>query len=372
MLSSPPLTATSPTPNPQPNSTNAKFEVELEPSLKIGEVKKTVAEKQGQAVETMVLVHKGKVLTDDTTLADAGVTEASFVVVMQQKAKAAPAPAPAATTTPAPAPATTPVPPAAPVAAPAPEGGAPTPEAAASTLVAGSALEETIANMMAMGFERDMCVKALRAAFNNPDRAVEYLLTGIPENVMPAPAPAAPAAAAAPAAGAPTPNPTDPNAPNTQPLNLFPDGIPNVGQGAAGPNGGILDFLRDNPQFQAIRAMVQGNPQILQPMLAELQRQNPQLYGLINGNQEEFLALLNEPMAEGALEGLAAGLEGLEGMEGLAGGNANQIEISEEDNAAIERLAALGFQFELAAEAFFACEKNEEMAANYLFDSGGD
>ena len=145
-----------------------------------------------------------------------------------------------------------------------------------------------------------------------------------------------------------------------------------MGQGAAGPNGGIVDFLRDTPQFQAIRAMVQGFPQILQPMLAELQRQNPQLYGLINGNQEEFLALLNEPMAEGALEGLAAGLEGMEGMEGLAGGNANQIEISEEDNAAIERLAALGFQFELAAEAFFACEKNEEMAANYLFDSGGD
>ena len=138
----------------------------------------------------MVLVHKGKVLTDDVTLAAAGVTEASFIVVMQQKPKApkpppAPAPAPAAapaTTpqTPAAPPATTPEPPAAPAPAPAPEGGAPTPEAAASTLVAGAQLEETITNMMAMGFEREMCVKALRAAFNNPDRAVEYLLTGIP------------------------------------------------------------------------------------------------------------------------------------------------------------------------------------------------
>ena len=45
---------------------------------------------------------------------------------------------------------------------------------------------------------------------------------------------------------------------------------------------------------------------------------------------------------------------------------------ADDDPPAIERLAALGFPFERAAEAFFACEKNEEMAANYLFDSGGD
>jgi UV excision repair protein RAD23 len=141
------------------------------------------------------------------------------------------------------------------------------------------------------------------------------------------------------------------------------------GGGAGGEGGGgILDFLRDNPQFQAIRAMVQGNPQILQPMLAELQRQNPQLYQLINSNQEEFLALLNEPAPADALQNLAAGLGGLDGAEG---GGGQQIEITEEEKAAIERLAALGFDFELAAEAFFACEKNEEMAANYLFDSAG-
>ena len=36
--------------------------------------------------------------------------------------------------------------------------------------------QETIANLMGMGFTKEQVVKALRAANNNSDRAVEYLL----------------------------------------------------------------------------------------------------------------------------------------------------------------------------------------------------
>lgn len=44
--------------------------------------------------------------------------------------------------------------------------------------------------------------------------------------------------------------------------------------------------------------------------------------------------------------------------------------MSPEEMAAIENLVSLGFPKNRAAEAYFACDKNEEMAANFLFDSG--
>jgi UV excision repair protein RAD23 len=45
-----------------------------------------------------------------------------------------------------------------------------------NALTIGNQRQEAIANMEAMGFERAMIDAAMRAAFYNPDRAVEYLL----------------------------------------------------------------------------------------------------------------------------------------------------------------------------------------------------
>jgi UBA/TS-N domain len=49
---------------------------------------------------------------------------------------------------------------------------------AASNLVSGNSLEQTVQQIMDMGggtWDRDMVIRALRAAYNNPERAVEYL-----------------------------------------------------------------------------------------------------------------------------------------------------------------------------------------------------
>ena len=49
---------------------------------------------------------------------------------------------------------------------------------AASNVVVGSQLESTVLQLLEMGggsWSRDSVMRALRAAYNNPERAVEYL-----------------------------------------------------------------------------------------------------------------------------------------------------------------------------------------------------
>lgn len=76
---------------------------------------------------------------------------------------------------------------------------------------------------------------------------------------------------------------------------------------------------------------------------------------------------------------LILGHDPMAGMQGAAGGNPaggqqqpppGSIQVSPEEMESINRLTQLGFPKARAAEAYFACDKNEEMAANFLFESG--
>ncbi|KAI6686194.1 hypothetical protein NL676_032107 [Syzygium grande] len=355
------------------------FEIEVEPQDTVVDVKKKIETVQGAIAENsfiVIMLTKSKSSSGEGSTASAApptkapqtsAPPSALVPPSIVPQAPLPTPTPAAVTTPAPAPAPAPATAPAPAATPSPVPVGSESDVygqAASNLVAGSNLEGAIQQILDMGggtWDRDTVVRALRAAYNNPERAVEYLYSGIPEQAEVPPAARVPPAAQAanppaqPAQPA-QPAPVPPSGPNANPLDLFPQGLPSVGSGAAGA--GTLDFLRNSQQFQALRAMVQANPQILQPMLQELGKQNPHLMRLIQEHQADFLRLINEP------------LEGGEGniLGQLASAMPQAVTVTPEEREAIERLEAMGFDRAIVLEVYFACNKNEELAANYLLD----
>ena len=78
------------------------------------------------------------------------------------------------------------------------------------------------------------------------------------------------------------------------------------------------------------------------------------------------------------MSGMGGGMPNLGGGQSQAQPGGQQqpppgsIQVSPDEMAAIDRLTSLGFPKARAAEAYFACDKNEEMAANFLFESGGE
>uniref|UniRef100_A0A663F0Z9 UV excision repair protein RAD23 n=1 Tax=Aquila chrysaetos chrysaetos TaxID=223781 RepID=A0A663F0Z9_AQUCH len=181
-----------------------------------------------------------------------------------------------------------------------------------------------LTEIMSMGYERERVVAALRASYNNPHRAVEYLLT--------------PGARAPTCAGEPPP-------------------------GAAG---NPLEFLREQPQFQNMRQVIQQNPALLPALLQQLGQENPQLLQQISQHQEQFIQMLNEPLGE------LGDLEGEMGAIGDESPQMNYIQVTPQEKEAIERLKALGFPESLVIQAYFACEKNENLAANFLLSQNFD
>ncbi|KAI8354488.1 hypothetical protein B0O80DRAFT_451177 [Mortierella sp. GBAus27b] len=398
------------------------FKVDVDENDKVLAIKAEIEKTQGHPISNQKLIFSGKILVDENTISEYNIKEKDFLVIMVSKPKAATpasssksaaAASSSTPTTESPASSAPSVPPAplAPVTqtsveeAPAAEvsaspvvGENPTPAAATeptaagtpdSALVTGAGFETAIQNMMELGFPREQCMLAMRASFNNPDRAAEYLMNGIPEHLLaqagaPAPgrAPSATAATGAAAAGAvaagaaapsSAPAPASANrsgaAPTgaaAQPQNLFTAAAQAAanarrgGDGASGTENDLLSLLslRDQPQFQQIRDLVQNNPDLLQPLLLQLGQSNPQMLQLINRNQEAFLQLLNE------------GIEDQEGGHPAPPPGVSHVYVTREEQEAIDRLVGLGFTRNSVVEAFLACDRDEELAANFLFEHG--
>lgn len=361
------------------NLQQQSFVVEIDPSQTVKQLKQKIESDKGADYpsENQRLIYAGKILTDETTLAEYNIDEKKFIVVMVTKPKppektesgdgasstttttstpAASTPSPTTTT---PATTTTPLTPAAPApSTPAPQ--AAVTESAAinsslsstaeSTLLMGEEYENMVKNIMDMGYARDQVEQALRASFNNPDRAVEYLITGIPQI-------------------------DDTEVTESTDMS----GVDQSQSDSEDP----LAFLRSQPQFHQMRQVIQQNPQLLNAVLQQIGQTNPALLQLISQNQESFVRMLNEPPSgasgNGAPPATGGGATPATGGNppaaaggGGGGGMGIPIQVTPQDKDAIERLKALGFPEHLVVQAYFACEKNENLAANFLLSQNFD
>ncbi|KAL4586603.1 hypothetical protein LXL04_011241 [Taraxacum kok-saghyz] len=288
-----------------------QFEIEVKLNDKVVDVKKNIETVKGPDVypaARQMLIHDGKVLDDDITVEEYKISENSFMVIMLSKV-----------ITPSPS-----APPPTPVAAPPPD-----------SPPSDDPIDRVYRILYMHGassrFDFETISDAVNDADNDPELAVELLYLGIqepPPSVNPPPAP--------------------PTGPNANPLNLFlQDRRRRAG------TGGTLDFLRDIPRFQGARYRVRCHPQILQPIIQQFARNNPELAGLIHEHREELVRMISEPFEDE---------EEVE-IEPL------KVDMTSADGEAIDRLAAMGFNWSLAFNMYFACDKNEQMAANYLLDN---
>ncbi|QSL66993.1 hypothetical protein MERGE_001380 [Pneumocystis wakefieldiae] len=368
------------------NLNQQKFVIEdVDPMNTILEVKEKIQDVQGLDLKCQKLIYSGKILADDKTVGSYNIKEKDFIVCMVQKPKQVAVVSTSTASTGATTSASVGTSAEPNVSTETMQDSKCKIKAAASnsetsaascgnfrdpnSLVIGQLRDTAIENMVEMGYERTQVEEAMRVAFNNPDRAVEYLLTGIPEHLsqelsqhVSLPQPVSPSQQALQTHQA---SQSTSATSSNRSQNLFElaaqisqQGRERLNSGSGnsfGASGGTesLAFLRNNPQFQMLRRFIQTQPHMLESVLQQLAQGNLQLATLINQNSEAFLQLLSEEI-EGDDTTLIP----------------NMIQLTEEERQAIERLEALGFSRETVIQAYIACDKNEEMTANYLFENG--
>lgn len=224
-----------------------------------------------------------------------------------------------------------------------------------------------IKDLVEMGFPQDYADTAIRAARGNVSLAIEFLYNGIPENLPPE---------------------TTTTTTTTTTTNNQPNTTQGTGQGQQ-PTSSLEAVRR---MGSIIKVLCSNNPSALQNIILTLQQTRPELIELIKLHEEEFKNILQSPVTEEDLTNFQQynntmdfGQEGEGGQhqhqhqesqgQGQGGssrvgrqGGQDVIRLSKDEFDAIQKLKEFGFSEMDAAQAYFACDKNVDMALNFLFE----
>jgi len=213
---------------------------------------------------------------------------------------------------------------------------------------------------MAMGFSREQCQQALRAAYNNAERAVEYLLNGLPSNFNPADVMPSQPNVGRPAAmgGQQRPQPSG------------------QGQGQPSPQR-LQQLLQGDGLARSLILRMISNPRLRQLFFQAVQTVRPdfQMSRESNEAMENILGLLQDPRVLQMCLHLLIGGEGPEAAMPPSGGPGGpvQVQVTAEELEQIKRLSStLGVTQQRAVEAFLLADRNLEVAASFLMSSNED
>ena len=314
------------------NLKQVQYVVELESEKStVKDLKNEIEKLHGFDSNLIKLLHNGKVLEDSKALEEYQIKEESVIIMMNTKPKAKPSPPPSEQPKPVSPkkeeqskkeeeqPKKEEEQPKKEEEQPKKEEEQPKPE-----------YSQQINSLVDMGYEKEKVEKALNASKGNVDLAIEFLTSGnIPEV-------------------------SNNNQPN-QPSNNNRPNLP-------------LE-LRRNASLMKI--VCRDDPEKIFSILNTLEQKNPALLNKIREHQEEFKNLLVSPINQQDIDTYKLLEDDLKGIGGQGGRRPGQVEIrlSPEENEAVKRLQELGgFTQNEVLQAYFACDKNEELAANYLFE----
>lgn len=222
-----------------------------------------------------------------------------------------------------------------------------------------------------MGFSEDMAKSALSAASGDIPTAIDFLYSGIPNTSN-------------------KPNPAlseflDENEEEEQegPIELNQDAIGNID---------LNDPNALKNISSVVKVIINEDPDQLQNLLEDIEEINPEIIEFIKNKENEFKNFISQPITSEDLlvfNQLMGGNEEegndedelvAEGIHDILGNATNfdnlnttnlttlaNFTVSEKES--IERIKGLGFSEMDVIQAFIACDKNEELTANFLFEN---